>query len=554
MNSNLDFEKLGNNIKDLVYDYIKVESFTGTSNERLVEPFFLSLFKDMEYFKKNPTHVGLYKLENDHLDRAVCYAMVKGLGNDTVVLVHHYDVVDVEDFKGLKNYAFSPDDLRKKLLENIDMLPEDGKADLLSGEFIFGRGGCDMKGGGSIQISLVQEYSKIKDFKGNVIVIGVPDEEILSGGMRGAAKLLSKFKEEYNLNYMMMINSEPHQRKDPRVGVFSEGTVGKMMPFVYVRGFLSHAGKVFEGLNPVNLLSEIVRRTEVNMDFADIVANESAPPPTWLYVKDSKTHYDVSMPLSAFGCLSVLTLNQYPKQLMEKIRGLCEEAFDTVLSDMNRNFGKFLTATGRDIIPLPWKNIVVDFGELYNEAKESYGDKFIAAYEVGFNNILEEAKQKNLTMIEMNYKLIELVYDYIDDISPRIVIGLVPPYYPNVSNYFLNNINDKAKNFSEKLNEYTLEKFNQQYVKEYFYTGICDLSYINIKEEEEITLALEETMPLFGEYYSIPFNAIKMISMPGINIGPWGKDFHKISERVSEEDLCIRTPKILDFAIRSLLK
>ena len=30
--------------------------------------------------------------------------------------------------------------------------------------------------------------------------------------------------------------------------------------------------------------------------------------------------------------------------------------------------------------------------------------------------------------------------------------------------------------------------------------------------------------------------------MAGINIGPWGKDFHKLTERVYKEDLYERTP------------
>lgn len=63
-------------------------------------------------------------------------------------------------------------------------------------------------------------------------------------------------------------------------------------------------------------MSEIVRRTELNMDFSDVVGGESAPPPTWLYFKDSKKQYDVSMPLSASGCFSILTLNQQPADVM----------------------------------------------------------------------------------------------------------------------------------------------------------------------------------------------------------------------------------------------
>ena len=41
--------------------------------------------------------------------------------------------------------------------------------------------------------------------------------------------------------------------------------------------------------------------------------------------------------------------------------------------------------------------------------------------------------------------------------------------------------------------------------------------------------------------------------MAGINIGPWGKDFYKLTERVFLEDLYDRTPHILDHAITLLL-
>jgi len=39
--------------------------------------------------------------------------------------------------------------------------------------------------------------------------------------------------------------------------------------------------------------------------------------------------------------------------------------------------------------------------------------------------------------------------------------------------------------------------------------------------------------------------------MPCVNIGPWGKDFHKPSERVLKEDVFERTPKIIDYIIRN---
>ena len=38
-----------------------------------------------------------------------------------------------------------------------------------------------------------------------------------------------------------------------------------------------------------------------------------------------------------------------------------------------------------------------------------------------------------------------------------------------------------------------------------------------------------------------------------LNIGPWGKDFHKYTERVYKEDLFERTPILIDRLIKELL-
>lgn len=552
-NTDINFADLSQRIKETLYEYVKIQSFTNTQNERKVEDFFEDHFNQVTYFRDHHEFWGIYPLENDSLKRNVCWAMVKGKGKKTVTLVHHYDIVDIEDFKTLKSFAFSPDQLRIELLQHKDMLPDDARKDLEDDTFLFCRGGCDMKAGGSIQYALLESYSELADFDGNVIVIGVPDEENLSAGMRAAAKLLAELKEKYELEYLMMINSEPHQRKDFTKGVFSEGTVGKMMPFVYVRGFLSHAGKVFEGLNPASVLAEIVTRTEINMDFADAVNGEAAPPPTWLYLKDSKDRYDVSMPLTAQGCFSVLTLKQTPSELMAKVKKVCQESFDAVIDRMNVNYVAFCEKTGQPQGSLPWETKVVNFKELFEEAKANGGDRFVHDYEDAMQEILEDMKQGKRNMIEGNFCLIEKIYDYIEDISPRVVHGLLPPYYPNVSNVYFDGIAPSAKGMSEKLSAYTQDMYGQEYTKEYFYTGICDLSYINIDDPQKQRASVADSMPLLGQYYDIPFEEIKEISMAGINIGPWGKDFHKLTERVYKEDLYERTPHILDAAIKMLL-
>lgn len=540
-------------IEDILFAYVKTESFTNTINEKKAEEFFLDYFSKIPYFKNTPGSYGIYEIENDALNRNVSYAFLKGRGQDTIVFIHHNDIVGVEDFKLLKKYAFSPKELKAQLLRIKNTLSEDAKKDLEDDTFIFGRGVCDMKGGGSIQIALLKRYSELENFNGNIVLIAVPDEENLSAGMRSAVRLLSELQDKYNLKYKLMINTEPHQRKDDETGVFSEGSVGKIMPFVYVRGYLAHAGKVFEGLNPIHIMSKVVSRTELNMDFSDVVGKEAAPPPTWLYLKDSKEQYDVSMPLSVKGCFGILTLNQTPQSILEKVKNICEESFDEVIDDMNNSFRRFAKATGLPLKYLQWESKVVNFQELFKEAEAAYGDEFIREYNKELEILGKKLKGNEISIIHCNFELIEFIYGYIDDIKPRIVYGLIPPYYPNVSNLFIDDLDENVSSLSDNLKKFTQEEFNQNYNTEYFYTGISDLSYSSIEKSGEIYKALEESMPLLGQFYDVPVELIEKISMPCINIGPWGKDFHKMTERVNKEDLYIRTPRIINKAISLIL-
>jgi len=545
-----DIEK---DIEDILFAYVKTESFTNTINEKKAEEFFLDYFSKIPYFKNTPGSYGIYEIENDALNRNVSYAFLKGRGQDTIVFIHHNDIVGVEDFKLLKKYAFSPKELKAQLLRIKNTLSEDAKKDLEDDTFIFGRGVCDMKGGGSIQIALLKRYSKLENFNGNIVLIAVPDEENLSAGMRSAVRLLSELQDKYNLKYKLMINTEPHQRKDDETGVFSEGSVGKIMPFVYVRGYLAHAGKVFEGLNPIHIMSKIVSRTELNMDFSDVEGKEAAPPPTWLYLKDSKEQYDVSMPLSVKGCFGILTLNQTPQSILEKVKNICEESFDEVIDDMYNSFRRFAKATGLPLKYLQWESKVVNFQELFKEAEAAYGDEFIREYNKELEILGKKLKGNEISIIHCNFELIEFIYGYIDDIKPRIVYGLIPPYYPNVSNLFIDDLDENVSSLCDNLIKFTQEEFNQNYNTEYFYTGISDLSYSSIEKSGEIYKALEESMPLLGQFYNVPVELIEKISMPCINIGPWGKDFHKMTERVNKEDLYIRTPRIINKAISLIL-
>ena len=589
----MNLSGIGADIDRILYPYLSVNSETCTDGEKEAERFILGVLGGMEYFREHEDHFGAFPVPGDPFGRSVCWGLVRGnsscaelqeacieedsldcgsrelsglqeacteegcfasgSGERTVVLVHHYDVVNTEDFKDLKDLAFSPGPLEEALLKMKHGLHEEAATDLVSGGFLFGRGTADMKAGGAIQLALLDRFSKQDGPQGNLLLLAVPDEENLSAGMRGAVLLLSELKQRFSLDYIYAIDSEPHQRKDTDTGVISEGSVGKTLAFVYVRGFLSHAGKVFEGLNPLSVLARIAGMTELSEAFSDTALGEASPPPTWLYLRDRKEGYDVSMPLGAGGCLSILTLDSGPAEIMEALMTISREAFRKTIDCMNESYESFCKNSGREHAGLPWEARVCSFGELLAEADRDNGDLFARRYSEKLNDIAAEIYGKRMDFIEAGFLLTEFVMEYIDDLSPRVVLGLVPPYYPNTSNIMLDEEQNSCPGLADKLISFALDEFGQEYSRESFFTGISDMSYFSLRGAAMVEKTLSDNMPLYGKAYSIPLAEIEGLSMPCINIGPWGKDFHKLTERVCKADLYERTPALLAKAVEIIL-
>jgi arginine utilization protein RocB len=545
-------------ILEIFYPYVAINSETATPNENKASNFIHQHFLQNPYFQSHTDLLGLHTIENDPYQRQVAWALVKGQGNKTAVMIHHFDVVEIEDFKMHRQNAFSPEALTEALLQTPDALSEEAYQDLKSGDWIFGRGTADMKAGGAVQMALIEAHSQQESFQGNLLLLAVPDEENLSAGMRAAAPLLTKLRTKHALNYVLMINSEPHQRKTPETGMLSGGSIGKMLPFVYVRGILAHAGKSPEGFNPVQILSEIICRTEMNPGMTDFrpEAGEMSPPPTWLMARDSKVVYDVSMPLSAFGCLSVLQLSNTPQKISDYLFKTTKNAAAEVAARVNQAADLFHKNTHRPIRSRQWQPETITFSELLKKCVSQHGKSFQTYYNETLKLANQNLREGKATNASATWNLLDAIFEYTGCEQPTVVIGVVPPYYPSVSYLDRPEYSDTILKLTSTLNAYTKENYNQRYDLEAYFTGISDLSYSSLKTQEinALEASIADQMPLYGAFYAIPFNEIAENAMPCINIGPWGKDFHKISERVLKEDMLIRTPAMIIKALEEVLK
>jgi arginine utilization protein RocB len=289
------------------------------------------------------------------------------------------------------------------------------------------------------------------------------------------------------------------------------------------------------------------------MEFSDTANGETTPPPSWLYLKDQKIHYDVSIPTSVRACLNLLTMKTQPDALLAKLKSSAQDSFAAVIERMNQSYGKYRRAMGQPEKSLPWTVNVKTFAEIFQEVSSKQTNDFLRSYQNKLKKIDQAVASEEKSLIDGSFELIEFCLEFSSDKSPILVIGLSPPYYPHVANREMQGLDNKINQLGHTIHEFTMTQWQQPYLCKSYYTGISDLSYSSLSNSVDLTGSVAANMPLWGNTYQIPFDDIREISMPCINIGPWGKDFHKISERVLIRDLYERTPKIMDYVITHIL-
>ncbi|MBR6637017.1 MAG: hypothetical protein IKK97_06160, partial [Phascolarctobacterium sp.] len=139
-------------VLEITKELVKIYSPTNTAEEQKVEEYLLNLLQGMPYFKEHPENCGAFAAADDCFGRSTIYGLVLGKSKKTVVFMGHHDVVSTEVYGALENVACEPEFLEQKLA-SVD-LPEEASLDLGSGEWLWGRGTCDMKGGTAAQLAV----------------------------------------------------------------------------------------------------------------------------------------------------------------------------------------------------------------------------------------------------------------------------------------------------------------------------------------------------------------------------------------------------------------
>ncbi|MBV4438547.1 M20/M25/M40 family metallo-hydrolase [Clostridium tyrobutyricum] len=545
---------LAQEIEKLTLELVNIPSINGSEGERNVSNKIYEYIKNIEYFKKHGQYCFQVPLIKDPYGRMNVFALLRGEkkpSNKTIILHGHMDTVGVDDFGSLSELAFYPDKLEEKLKE-LD-LPEEVKKDLNSGDWIFGRGAADMKSGVAVHLAVLKELSEnVENFSGNILFMSNPVEENQHTGVIESLDVLNDLKRKYGLDYKLAINNDyicPLYPGDNKKYVYT-GAVGKILPSFYIAGQETHVGQCFEGLNPNQIASELIKDINLNTDLCDGYKGEYTLPPSVLKYEDLKKSYNVQTPFAAFTYFNYFIHNTSINEIIEKLKIISKESFDKVILNVNDNYKKFCKIANQKYEPLPWKTNVMTYSELYKKVKSKYGHKL----DDEINGLSKTLLDQGMDIREVCLNVVDKLWKMNREKKPAIVLFFAPPYCPHNTlkdeNEFENSIIEKIK---ECVNTVGKEN-NEDFEVLQFFPSLSDSSYLKIDDDLNSIENLKNNLPNWAEIYNIPVNEMKKLNIPAINYGCYGKDAHKWTERVYKPYSFNTLPKLISSTVYEFLK
>ena len=540
----------GERIRALTLDLVGIRSVVGTAEETLVSERIRDILSPLPYFRENPENLFLVENISDPLGRKSLMAMVEGRKDEnrkTVVLIGHIDTVGISDYGSLEESATDPE----KLMEHFkDMeLPEAVRKDLLSGNYLFGRGVLDMKSGCSVILHLLENAAEHpEDFSGNLVAAFVSDEEGNSRGMLSCIPELVRLKKEHQLDYTVALDTDYTSIRtllDPNRYLYA-GTVGKLMPSFYVVGKETHVGDPFGGLDSNELAAELVRSINLNVELSDLSMGELTVPPVTLRLKDLKPEYSVQTNRDTSVYFNFSTHESTPLMVLEKLKDVAEKSFSKVITRLNKEYVTFTEKMNLPHQSLPWKSRVATYEEVFQEvlAKEPYLQEILDAH-------VRDLMEAGLTdEREISLHAVRKLHTLWGVKDPVMILYFSPPYYPHIA---VKGSTDREQLLLDTLDDLADEEGIPPIKARKFYPYISDLSYFSLPEEASVT-SLRQNMPGFGISYTLPLEDIRELSLPVTNIGPYGFDAHQFTERI-EVDYSFHTlPDLVLKTVEEMLK
>lgn len=515
-------------VEKLALRLVGWNSETGTPGEATFSDHLVAVLKEIPYFQQNPDNIRTIASHGDPLTHNVV-ALVRGKGKHTLALAGHFDTVATDNYHELKSLACESLKLKDALIADLSKRSRSAQEDraledLLSGDFLPGRGMLDMKSGLAVGIACAEKFADDEDRNGNLLLVFTPDEERESRGMRSMRNALPAIARDFDIEIAAAINLDvTSDQGDGQEGrAVYAGTIGKLLPFALVIGLSSHASYPYEGVSAQAMAAGILARFEGNAALADRDENDISPPPICLEAKDLRDGYEVTTPERFWIALNWLYHAMTAEELFERFKSeVLAGATQAVerFSAQSEAFGKLI---GKRPGAIPAAPKLITFEQLRLIAADVAGDKFEALY---------SEQEKRLSHIDNPLSVSRQLTEWLVGVAhlsgPAVVVGFAGLHYP-ASHLDEKQANDRA--FKQAIDA-TMQQFenfaDQALVWKPYFQGISDMSFLGQATLGQDLVSLNTPVARLVDH-----PASDALRFPVVNIGPWGREFHQKLERV----------------------
>jgi len=494
-------------------DFCAVNTINGSEHcERNGAQFLYDRLENIEYFKENPDCLFLQPVEDDLLGRSNVVAFLKSPypTKKTIILSGHIDTVDTEVCGALKEVAFHPIEYTAALLQTE--LNEELRRELQSGDYIAGRGMADMKSGLTAQWAVLKYYCENRSrLKVNLLWIPVIDEENNANGIHQAVRYFNSLQDEgYEL--LCCVDSEPTITPDSKeCGRIYLGTIGMVTPFALAVGKESHVGEYYEGISATLMAFHLGIAVENNPDFTETYKGKEYPPICCLRTMDFRKSYSVTVPSRFAMYFNYLFVKKRPGDILKLISSLAISSSQTALIQNGK--------TGMAAKVISFEELCTQFETKTGKNVDDFLNEFIRQC------------PREMDIQDSCLNFVNELCGMLNVEGPAYIIGFLPPYCPSRVNQRQSAAELKSAAIVQKLIQ-VRKKENIQIELSEVYEGISDLSELGFQGDNQDIELLEKNLVGLNATTSYSFQEMQQLDIPVVNIGPIGKDAHKLGERL----------------------
>lgn len=515
----------------LLKQLVAHQSVTHSEGEQSFPYLVKDQLMSLDYFKAHPEQIHLVPTDDGR--HAVVALYLGATSHKAVTCISHFDTVGIEDFGLYQSEAFDMDRLTATFQGHVEDFDKEVQVDIQSGQYLFGRGSMDMKPGLMLHMSLI-EKAIIEQWDINLILMTVPDEEVTSKGMHAAVAHLDELCQQHQLDIVLHLNSEPtFQQQGNDIHYFYSGSIGKIMPGVFVNGRETHVGTPALGLSSNFMMSYILQEIEYSARFKETFEGESTPFPVTLKMNDVKHHYDVQTPFRTVALFNLFLFKHNANDVFQQFNAAVKEGMHKAWAAYQQRM------KDEDVAPLPQLQLLT-YQELYQYACQHHGERAV-------QDRVDQAIQNEQEPHAQSILIIDALIRLCKSLGPVVVTFFAPPYYPATNASF----HPLVEAIKQTITDTDKQQFNRVSERIHYFNGISDLSYVAPSPNGSGFDAFRDHTPVFGQTYHIPFEAIERIQAPFLNCGPIGKDAHKVTERVHQQSAFEELPIILETIIKT---